>query len=72
MNLLFGTLLTTFPLSLALNLLQFQLARKARLKRPESYELREFIRDMSAGRGLIEVRRVDPANVMLRSPRDIT
>jgi len=71
MNLLFGTLLAILPLSLALNLLQFHLARKSRQKRPESYELKEFLRDMMAGRGLLEVRRIDPDHLMIRSPRDV-
>jgi hypothetical protein len=71
MNLLTGLFLSILPLSLALNLFQYHLAKRARLKQPESYELSAFMRDMLRGRGLLEVKRVDPANIMIHSPRDM-
>lgn len=36
---------------------------------PKSLELQDFISDLSRGEGLIRMSRVDPADVILRSPR---
>lgn len=38
-------------------------------KRPESYELTEFMRDLLNRDGLLKVSRVNPENLFLRSPR---
>jgi hypothetical protein len=52
--------------------LNFHFYRKlANPKRPESYELQQFLHDLTAGSGLVRVIRVSPVDVMIRSPRDL-
>lgn len=45
--------------------------RKSKTKkhRPDSVELSEFLFDLRAGGALLHVKRVDPADVVIRSPR---
>lgn len=43
--------------------------KKLNKKRPESYELIEFMRDLMQRDGLIKVTRIDSSNLFLRSPR---
>lgn len=50
-------------------LLYFQFQRRNK-DAPKSYELREFIADLMQGDALVRVTRVDPADVLLRSPRE--
>lgn len=38
-------------------------------KKQESYEARELLSDLLSGVALVEVRRIAPAQVILRSPR---
>ena len=42
---------------------------KDKLKNKESKELQDFMIDLMQGEGLVKVTRVDPSNVLLRSPR---
>ena len=60
-----------FFLSILLNAYLFLRLKKAKKQRPESYELTEFIADMAAGKGLVEIKRVHPGNVFLRSTREM-
>lgn len=53
--------------ALTLNLLLKE--KKINKKRPESYELTEFMRDLLNRDGLLKVSRVNPENLFLRSPR---
>ena len=56
-------------LSLAANGYLFFLFKKKPTKQ-ESYEAQELLRDLLTGSALIEVRRIAPTDVFLRSPRD--
>ena len=69
MELALAILSACLILSLAGNVTLAIHIRRSRKQRPDSYELKDFMRDMLE-RGLLEVRRVDPTNIMLRSPRD--
>lgn len=64
--------------SVAFNLYQFKETEKLQadieaLKRkgPESYEVRDLLRDLATGRALVKITRVEPMDVFLRSPRDM-
>jgi ABC-type bacteriocin/lantibiotic exporter with double-glycine peptidase domain len=43
--------------------------KKSKQKLKDSRELNDFILDLMNGEGLVKVSRVDPANIMIRSPR---
>lgn len=43
---------------------------KSKLK-TQSYDVRELMRDLSRGGALIKMTRVNPEDVLLRSPRDL-
>lgn len=42
---------------------------KHKISKKESLELQEFLADLMGGVGLIAVTRVDPGNILMRSPR---
>lgn len=43
---------------------------KEKIQKPQdSYELQQFLGDVLAGAGIVEVRRVAPTDVFIRSPR---
>lgn len=64
-------LANAFGLSLAFNVFQFRKFRKLKKAGPSSYEVRDLLRDLSAGEALVAIRRIDPSSVMLHSPRDL-
>lgn len=70
MELLYGSLAALFILSLAVNAYLFILLRKSAKTRPESYEVKDLLRDLMAGRGLIEIKRIAPESFFIRSPRE--
>lgn len=56
--------------SLSLN--AYFLYRLKKIKsRPDSYEARELLQDLVSGDALVRITRVAPANVILRSPRNV-
>lgn len=69
---LFTTLLV-IGLLVSLNLNIFMLFRERSLKkaRKESYEVKELLHDLTGGHALVEIRRVSPTDVFLRSPRTL-
>jgi hypothetical protein len=55
-------------ISTFLNLfLFFQYKKKP--KKAQSIELQEFLADLMGGVGIVAVSRIDPGNILLRSPR---
>jgi len=56
-------------LSLVLNAFLFWSLKSRKTPRSESYEVRELIHDLTAGAAMVEIRRIAPADVFLRSPR---
>lgn len=40
-------------------------------KKQDSYEVIELIHDLTAGRALVEIRRIDPTSFFIRSPKDM-
>lgn len=55
--------------SVCLNIYLIQFKMKS--KRKDSYELQEFLHDLtSPGIGMIKIERIAPTDVFLRSPRD--
>lgn len=44
-------------------------AADAKLKRSESVELKEFIADLASGGGMLAVKRMDPNDIFMRSPK---
>jgi hypothetical protein len=64
------TLLTVLLLiSLAINVIALiHFLRKAK-PRSESYELREFLHDITGGEGIVRIQRVAPVDVLIRSPK---
>lgn len=57
-------------LSIALNAyLLFRLKNK--IKKTESYEVKHLLADLAQGGALVEIRRLDPHSVFLRSPREL-
>lgn len=48
--------------------LLFKLTR-TKGKKPESMELQEFLMDLRTGWAVLSVKRVDPNDIMIRSPR---
>jgi peptidoglycan hydrolase CwlO-like protein len=47
-----------------------ELKKKIAENKTESYEVKDLLRDLAGGRGLVKLTRVDPADFFLRSPRD--
>ena len=57
--------------SVAMNAFQLYLSRSnKRIPRSQSIELQEFLLDLRSGGGILEVRRIDPNDVLLRSPKN--
>lgn len=46
-------------------------ALKVKPPAQETYDVHQLIHDLSDGRGLVQITRIAPANVLLRSPRDL-
>lgn len=68
MNLIVIILTVLAASSLTLN--AFLLLRK--IKKPnkqETYDVKELLNDLLSGRALVEVRRISPADIFLRSPK---
>lgn len=64
-------LLASLAASLALNFYQLHRSKKPSPNRNQSLELQEFLADMMhGGHGLIGVKRIDPEDVLIRSPRN--
>lgn len=58
--------------SLALNIHQSRKLNSPEPVRPDHYEVTELLNDLtSPGVAIVELRRIAPANVMIRSPRDV-
>ena len=58
--------------SIALNLILFYSLKRKPLRSPKqsSQELQEFIADLAGGGyGVVTMRRVDPGDILLRSPK---
>jgi len=61
-------LLSWLALSVSLNVyLILRLRRKP--PKPQSLELQEFLGDLLSGPGIVAVSRIDPSNILLRSPK---
>ena len=60
------TLITAFSLTLNAFLL---LKKPKQAERKEDYKVSELLHDLLAGRALVEVKRIAPADVFLRSPK---
>lgn len=56
--------------SLGLNAFWFWKFKKAPRAREQTYDCKELLSDLLAGSALVQVRRIAPADVLLRSPRD--
>lgn len=69
---LIGTNLASFLFIIVLALFTIQLKKQLKLskQRQESYEVKDLLQDILSGKGLVEVRRISPIDVFLRSPRD--
>lgn len=64
----FILIITLLVASLSLNAyLLFRVSRKR--ARPQSVELQEFLADLLSGPAIVAVGRIDPANILLRSPK---
>jgi hypothetical protein len=57
--------------SLSANFYLFKKLKSAKSAARDSYELQQFLHDLTGGTGLVQVSRIAPANVLLRSPRDL-
>ena len=66
LELVLGQLLAV---SVALNAFLAFRQRKKATAPPPSLELREFLADLASGAGVIRVTRLDPSDLMLRSPK---
>jgi len=62
-------LLPLFGISLACNAFLYLKARHKPPVRQESYDARALLHDLTSGVAIIEVRRIAPTDVFLRSPR---
>ena len=60
---------TLYILSLRKIIITLKNELEKKSARTESYEVKDLLRDLLAGSTLIQVKRVDPAEVFLRSPR---
>lgn len=64
------TVLISALLALSLILNSYLLIKvRARKARQESYEVINLLHDLTAGKGLIEIKRIAPVDVFMRSPR---
>lgn len=54
--------------SIILNVVLFY-KHKHKISKKESLELQEFLADLMGGTALVAVTRVDPGNILMRSPR---
>lgn len=61
-------LVSLLLISSALNLF-FVVQLRKKPRRADSVELQEFLTDLMGGVGMVAVSRIDPANILLRSPR---
>jgi Na+-transporting NADH:ubiquinone oxidoreductase subunit NqrC len=56
--------------SILLNAHQYRALRQ-KPQRQETYDVKELLADLLSGDGLVQVRRISPTDVFLRSPRDV-
>lgn len=61
---------SVFTASVILNAILFYNLKTKSKGAPKSMELKEFLSDLASGDGLIRVTRVDPSDVLIRSPRN--
>jgi len=57
-------------ISLAFNFAQHR-HRSKKPAKAQSYEVTQLLNDLTTGSALVKVMRVDPANVFMRSARDL-
>lgn len=63
-----GALFILFITSLLFNAYLLSRIKKTK-SRPQSVELKEFLADLMTGAGIVAVGRIDPTNILLRSPK---
>lgn len=56
--------------SVLVNALLTYKIKQTKKERPKSYEVKELMADLAAGGALVEIRRIDPSSIFLRSPRE--
>lgn len=56
-------------LSLAINAIFVYRIKTTKNKPLESYEVRDLLHDLTAGDALVQIKRIAPSDVFLRSPR---
>ncbi len=65
-NLLIATLIIALLASISLNI---YLLRRRPKKGSQSIELREFLVDLMAGPAMLAIARIDPNDILMRSPK---
>lgn len=70
MNLLNYVLFFSFIISFSINLIQLlKTKNQPILNRSNSVELREFLSDLDSGGSMLAVKRMDPEDFLMRSPK---
>ena len=67
MNILILVILLT--VSIGFNSILIYKTHKNKKERPRSYEVADLMHDLLDGKALVEVRRISPVDVFIKSPR---
>jgi len=69
MTQIIAVLATAFAFSFLFNCILFVKLKKPQ-KKPESLELREFLADLLSGPAMVAIARINPEDVLMRSPKN--